>query len=93
MYLANRGQRSYETSRKGYFMTLKPFLLIPMPHGSLALTKGIMDYCVASSLKIRLFTQYLNQLVSEQQIGNNTLLRKFLGFRTPQEALLNEIKS
>ena len=45
------------------------FLLIPMPHGSVALMKGTMDYCVASSLKVHLFTWCLKQLLNEPQTG------------------------
>ena len=58
--------------------TLQIFLLIPMPHGSVALMKGTMDYCVASSLKIDQFTRCLKQLLNGQQIGVTRYPEKFL---------------
>ena len=73
--------------------TLQIFLLIPMPHGSVALMKGTMDYCVASSLKIDQFTRCLKQLLNEQQTGVIHCPERFsVTYRTPQEAFLEEVK-
>ena len=69
VYLADCGQGKYGVSRKGSFNTLKSFLLIPMPHGSVALMRGTTDYYVASFLKVHLFTRCLKQLLNEQQTG------------------------
>ena len=57
--------------------TLQFFLLIPMPHGSVALMKDTTDYYVVLFLKVHIFTQYLKQLLNEPQIGVIRYLEKF----------------
>ena len=88
VYSADCGQGKYGVSRKGSFNTLKsPYAA--WERGSNERHNGLLRRFIPKGTPIHTVSEATLKRATD---WCNTLPRKILGYRTPQEAFLNEIK-